>query len=61
MTDEEQRGMRAIQYLQSLAEIDESDEDATKGWNEMSSEDQRQTMLAFTGLGGTEEDLNVTA
>ncbi len=57
MTDEEQRGIRAIQYLQSLAEIDESDEDATNGWNEMNSEDQRQTMLAFTAMGGTEKEL----
>ncbi len=57
MTDEEQRGIRAIQYLQSGVGINESDEDATIGWKAMNSEEQRQTMLAFTALGGTEKDL----
>ena len=44
LTVEEQQGIKAVQYLQSVREIDESEEDALIGWRKMSSEQQKFTL-----------------
>lgn len=46
MINDEQLGIKAIIYLQSLANIDESEDDARKGWQAMSDHEKEQT-LAF--------------
>jgi hypothetical protein len=45
MTEEEQLGVRAIQHLQSIAGIEESDEDALEGWLAMSNDEQEFTIM----------------
>ena len=53
---EEQQGIRAIQYLQSLVGIDESEEDALNGWKDMSKYEKQNTMAAYSALGGENID-----
>lgn len=44
---EEQDGIRAIIYLQSMAGIVETEETARKGWRKMSVHDRQSTMIAY--------------
>lgn len=46
MTTEEEEGVKAIQYLQKVVDIDESDEDALAGWRAM-DEKQRQITMSW--------------
>jgi hypothetical protein len=45
-----QEGMRAIQYLQSLAGIEESDEDARKGWALLTEREKEFTVELYKSL-----------
>ena len=47
LTREEQRGVEAIQYLQSMVAIDETAEKALAGWRDMSDNDQETTMVTY--------------
>lgn len=47
LTKEEQRGVEAIQYLQSMIAIDETTEEALAGWRAMSDDDQETTMVTY--------------
>ncbi len=50
MTEEQKSGVEAIQYLQSMANINESDEDALKGWNSMSKSEQKHTIRMYVHM-----------
>ena len=50
MSDNTLPGTRAIIELQALAGITETQEDAEKGWNAMSEDEQEQTLIAYEML-----------
>lgn len=52
LTNEETRGIEAIQYLQSMVALDETTEDALAEWRAMSDEDKEQTMVIFEFMLG---------
>lgn len=52
LTNEEQRGIEAIQYLQSMVAIGETEEEALAEWRAMSDEDKEQTMVIFEFMLG---------
>lgn len=47
---DEQEGIKAVIYLQSLAGIEESEEDAKAGWNSMTGSEKRRTMEIYAML-----------
>ncbi len=55
LTVEEQQGISAIQYLQSMAGINESDDDALNGWRNMSPSDRKFTLSFYNSLTKKEE------
>ena len=54
--DERERGIKAIIFLQSLAHITETRDNAEKGWASMSDSDRENTMAAFQALGGGKQN-----
>jgi hypothetical protein len=54
MIDEE-KGIEAIIYLQSLAGIDESKEEARKGWASMNDSEKRHTLDVYNRLNDRRE------
>jgi hypothetical protein len=48
LTKEEQRGVEAIQYLQSMIAIDETAGEALAGWRAMSDDEQETTMVTYS-------------
>jgi len=50
MSDANENGIQAIIDLQALAGITESQEDAERGWNAMSEDEQEQTLMAYEML-----------
>lgn len=52
LTNEEARGIEAIQYLQSMVSVDETTEEALAEWRAMSDEDKEQTMVIFEYMLG---------
>lgn len=55
-TPEELRGIKAIQFLQKLSGVDETEEQATKGWRRMTEEQRARTFAAFHVCGGKFDD-----
>lgn len=47
LTKEEQEGVKAIQFLQNMVGITETDEDAIKGWRGMANWEKASTMAAY--------------
>ncbi|MFA5202813.1 MAG: hypothetical protein WC708_00155 [Lentisphaeria bacterium] len=47
---EEQEGVKAIQFLQKMVGITETDEDAIKGWRGMAEWEKASTMAAYGQL-----------
>lgn len=45
---DEQKGIEAIIFLQSLAGIEESEEDARKGWRSLTDMQKRSTMQTYS-------------
>jgi hypothetical protein len=56
---DEQKGIEAIIYLQSLSDITESEDDARKGWQGMSPAEQNATMAVYAAVVGL-EDIGIT-
>jgi len=52
----EPEGIKAIIFLQALAGIKESEEEAKIGWREMTSYDQENTMAAYKVMGGNKDN-----
>jgi hypothetical protein len=50
LTPEEQEGVKAIQFLQKMVGITETDEDAIKGWRGMAEWEKTSTMAAYEQL-----------
>jgi len=55
LTEEEKKGVRAIVYLQSLAGITETEEQAIIGWRLMTPGEQEQTLYVFKIIRPKEE------
>jgi hypothetical protein len=47
MTEKQKQGVKAIQFLQKMAGIDESEIDALIGWDEMTKAEKENTMSAY--------------
>ena len=47
---DENEGIKAIIFLQSMAGIDESEEDAKKGWRGLSEAEREKTMEVYAML-----------
>ena len=56
ITVEEQQGIKAIQYLQSLVDIDESKEKASTGWRMMSKSQKELTLKVHAEFGGNADE-----
>lgn len=54
---DEERGIEAIIFLQSLAGIEESEEDARKGWRSLTDMQKRSTMQTYSMM----KDMTVEA
>lgn len=54
ITDEEEKGVAAIQFLQKKAGIKEPYDKALKGWREMSPQEKQITLETWVMLGGGE-------
>jgi len=50
LTVEEQQGIKAIQYLQAVREINESEEDALIGWRKMHPYQKEFTLELYNTL-----------
>ncbi len=47
-TPKELEGIKAIQFLQLQVGIEESNEDALRGWRKMSKSDRKFTLLVYS-------------
>ena len=56
ITVEERQGIKAIQYLQSLAGIDESNKEALTGWRDMSKSQKEFTLKVCVEFGGDADE-----
>ena len=56
ITVEEQQGIKAIQYLQSLVGIDESNEEALTGWRDMSKSQKEFTLNVCAKFEGDADE-----
>jgi hypothetical protein len=61
--EEEEKGIRAIQFLQKIAGIDVSYDLALIGWRKMSAKEKEKTLDVYVMLGGgeVEDCLNTTS
>jgi len=49
-------GVRAIVFLQKIAGIVETEEEARTGWAGMSERERESTLVAYEALGGVKEE-----
>lgn len=56
MTNEQKEGVEMILFLQSTVGIEESEEDALKGWEAMTDMEKESTRSAYSYLNKEVED-----